>query len=346
MKISPVLGWIAVVLVAAASLVVGAPGLFGWSMANPLGQIVAFRGLLAAAGLAAFVLVALVTVGVWVLGRRRPAAPALALLLVLAVFTGGSVAVMAQRGLDPQARISWAQLADDHPAADDEITVLSLNTLWDRVPLASMVNHVRESGAQMVAMPEAEAAYANELAVQLEAAGAGRWQVFATSNPWPNAMLVSSDLGEYRLTETDIRGLVIADPVGHDGPRLMTVHATPPPSPWPLDSPQSRHYLGMWWKRTTAQITAEIRSSDHVIAAGDFNSTLDHETLDFGDRIDVMDGAGGWGTWPRRWPAWAGTTIDHIVADPTHWQVRDRWVLDEPRSDHRALVARLAPTGP
>ncbi|MGJ6980397.1 endonuclease/exonuclease/phosphatase family protein [Aestuariimicrobium soli] len=334
------LGALLVIAVAAALLVVGAPGLFGWSMVNPLGQIVAFRGAMAAAGVACLLVVGLPTAVVALARRRRPGVTALALLLVLALFTVGNLAVLASRGLDGSARVTWGQLAT-HPENSGEITLLSLNTLWDEVPVATMVEHVRDSGADVIAMPEAEAPYSRELAADLQAAGLGSWQVFATSNPWPNAMLVSSAMGEYRLTDTDIRGLVIADPVGHDGPRLMTVHATPPPQPWPLDSAQNRHYLKEWWQRTTTQITAEIRSSDHVIAAGDFNATVDHETLDFGDHVNALDGAGGWGTWPRRLPSWAGAAIDHVVVDPTHWRIGGRWVLDEPRSDHRALVVRL-----
>ena len=61
--------------------------------------------------------------------------------------------------------------------------------------------------------------------------------MFASSSPWPNALLVSPRLGRYALVDRGKRGLVIAEPVGHDGPVVITVHAMPPPSvpPWHPD---------------------------------------------------------------------------------------------------------------
>lgn len=353
--------WAFAVLCAAAAVVVAAPGWFNLSMRPIFLHLVSLRGALALAGLVAAALVSVVLLVRSRLAKRRssrsasapPSAPStksasslrptVALLIVCLLFSAANLGVMFTRGLDPAARVDWPELAQQREG-DDEITVVSLNTLWDRVPVAELVGYITSSQADVVALPEAEPAYATELSQALEQAGQPGWQVFATHSPWPNAMLVSSEMGRYEAREGS-RGVVRAEPADGNGPVLLTVHAAPPPPVWPSRTKQERFYLHMWWERTVTNISAEVRAEPWVIAAGDFNSTLDHEALNFGDHLHATDGAAGWGTWPRRvWSIW-GAPIDHVVVDRTHWQVSGRWVVDARRSDHRAVVVRLRPHG-
>ena len=82
------------------------------------------------------------------------------------------------------------------------------------------------------------------------------------------------------------------------------------------------------------------------VLAGDFNATLDHEVMRRLIASGYRDaaasaGVGLAGTWPsgRRLPPVA---IDHVLV-PVAWRVVSARVLDLPGSDHRAVLAELAP---
>ncbi|MGT2424931.1 endonuclease/exonuclease/phosphatase family protein [Amnibacterium kyonggiense] len=96
-------------------------------------------------------------------------------------------------------------------------------------------------------------------------------------------------------------------------------------------------------------------SERNVLIAGDFNATIDH--LDGlgpaqGRLRDCRDAAlatgnAAVGTWPTSVPALMGTPIDHVLATP-NWRFTGFRVLaddDAAGSDHRPVLARLAPAG-
>lgn len=338
-------GWTVVAVVVAVLVVLTIPRQLGLSMVTPIGQVVAFRGLLLGVTLAGLVLWGMV----WLVAvlrahsrRRRGgrAGAGVAMATVLALALAGSAAahgtVLAHRGFAAEARATVEQVAATAPR-HGEITVVALNCQWDSVAPLWVAELAVAGHALMVALPESEADYAQEVADELAGLGQPGWQVFASSSPWPNALLVSPEAGRYRLVDRGHRGLVVAEPVGHDGPVLTTVHAMPPPAvpPWRA----GHEFLSMWWTRTVSEAAQVIRDEDHVVAAGDFNATLDHAALDPG--LDpATAGSEGWGTWPSSWPAWMGARIDHVYAKP-YTAARTSWVVDVPGSDHRAVVTRL-----
>ena len=115
---------------------------------------------------------------------------------------------------------------------------------------------------------------------------------------------------------------------------VVAVHP-PPPTP---------SQLGRW----APDLRALPRAGEPPprVLAGDFNATLDHEELrnvlasGYRDAAASV-GAGLKGTWPsnRRLPPVA---IDHVLV-PAAWRVASVRVIDLPGSDHRAVLAELAP---
>jgi endonuclease/exonuclease/phosphatase family metal-dependent hydrolase len=91
--------------------------------------------------------------------------------------------------------------------------------------------------------------------------------------------------------------------------------------------------------------------------AGDFNSTLDELNSlstkpgsDFGQCTDAghASHSAAIGTWPTSLPALLGAQIDHVMYT-SEWRVVAMHVIrteDNAGSDHRPIVATLAPAGP
>ncbi|HXR43835.1 MAG TPA: endonuclease/exonuclease/phosphatase family protein, partial [Pseudolysinimonas sp.] len=90
-----------------------------------------------------------------------------------------------------------------------------------------------------------------------------------------------------------------------------------------------------------------------VIAAGDFNSTLDHyqglgTTGELGACHDgaKATGTAAVGSWPTRLPTLVAAPIDHVMAT-AGWRFVGFRVIeseDGAGSDHRPVVAQLRPT--
>ncbi|MEO3784225.1 endonuclease/exonuclease/phosphatase family protein [Actinocorallia sp. B10E7] len=106
-----------------------------------------------------------------------------------------------------------------------------------------------------------------------------------------------------------------------------------------------RPALDRCWRAGQAELPAATPGDTPRILAGDFNATLDHESLrdvlstGYRDAAEVR-GAGLRPTWPAA--AWStpGIVIDHVFAD-RRISVLDYSVHDLPASDHRAVYAEL-----
>ena len=100
------------------------------------------------------------------------------------------------------------------------------------------------------------------------------------------------------------------------------------------------------WRDELDQLAAIAESTVGVplIMAGDFNAAAEHrefrDIVISGGLVDLgrVGGTLG-GTWPVKWPVWAGTEIDHILARGFAVDAVDS--IEIPIADHRALVARL-----
>ncbi|WP_053203309.1 endonuclease/exonuclease/phosphatase family protein [Jiangella muralis] len=322
--------WAAVCGPAAALLavVVVWPQAFGSSGAYGPAQVVALRGLTVAAGVVATVLVAVLAVTI-----RRARWPLAAVAGVVAAATVFSAGVLLSRGLS----------SDAVPAeAPGEVRVLAFNTLYDGAGPRVVADLVTATGADVVVLPETSR---ETTARAAELAGGGfqvlHHQVDAGITS-ATGLLVASSLGTYGEPRPDpssgLGSFTVRPTAGSDGPPITAVHAWPPTA-----DAMSR------WRSDTEWAVRRCRDDEGAIVAGDFNATLDHPALRSpGPCADAAGSrsAAGTGTWPAGWPSWAGTPIDHVLADARTWDVVSFSVLDATGgSDHRPVLAVLRPTG-
>jgi endonuclease/exonuclease/phosphatase (EEP) superfamily protein YafD len=332
------------ILAAAIIVVVGAflvvvlwPQVFGLATAPGIAQIVSMRGLSVAVSL---VLVLALTLGALLSPYARRFAASLAIAML--VFALVSVAVLSTRGFGSPGFQS---------STDNDITVLSWNTLGDAPGAATIAELALSTGAEVVALPETTRAIGDEVAQAMTDAG-HPMTVLSTaydevSKSRSTTLLITTDLGEYvaeeGLVTTAVLPSVVATPADGTGPTIIAVHAV---SPVPGEMENWRSDL-QWLKGAC--------TGDNVIMAGDFNSTLDHYSglgasgATIGACADAAlatDNAAV-GTWPAALPALLGSPIDHVMATP-NWSVTGMRVIeshDGYGSDHRPILAQLSPAG-
>ena len=327
----------AVILVVGACLVIALwPQVFGLATAPVVAQVVSLRGL--AVAVALVLVLGLTLVALIAPAARRFAA---SLAIALLAFALVSTAVLATRGFGGPGFES---------AADNDVTVLSWNTLGDAPGAAAIADLALETGAEIVVLPETTNALGLQIA-DLMAASGSTMSVFTTaydeiSKARSTTLLVSAELGEYEsdstLKTTAVLPTVVATPVDGTGPTIIAVH---PVAPIPGE-------MQHW--RDDLQWLASACTGGNVIMAGDVNSTLDHysglaasDGAAIGDCLDGADATGNAavGTWPAALPALLGAPIDHVMAT-ANWRFTGFRVIqshDGFGSDHRPVLAQLSP---
>jgi endonuclease/exonuclease/phosphatase (EEP) superfamily protein YafD len=336
-----VVGAAVILITAAGLLVVTWPQLLGLEQTYLVAHAVAIRGGLVAAAAAVLVLTLVLCL---VIRPGRRLLGSIAVLLV--VFIGANSAVLATRGLGDTAF---------QEAQDDDVTVLSWNTLGGATGARAVADLAIESGADVITLPETREETGAEIAVLMRDAGRPMWVRTAAFDDVAAArsttILISAAYGDYRMDEsrgtTSVLPTVIMEPVDGNGPVIMAVH---PVSPIPEQMDNWRADLAWLGKRC---------DEGNVIIAGDFNATLDHmsryggtpterdQVTDLGQCVDAAraSGNGAVGTWPTGLPALLGTPIDHIMATPG-WAVTGFRVVEDrdgAGSDHRPVIAQLTP---
>jgi endonuclease/exonuclease/phosphatase (EEP) superfamily protein YafD len=261
--------------------------------------------------------------------------------VIVLAFGGLQLAVLSTRGTG----------ADPLPAkAAGELTILSWNTLGDAPGSETIAQLAKAQQADVIVLAETSQETAQAVKSQLDAAGMPM-QFFGlsydkVSKARTTDLLVSEKLGAYRDASgthtTDTLPSLRAVPLDGSGPSFLATHVV---SPVPGEMAGWRQ--GLRW------------DADHcvanTIAAGDFNSTLDHwdglgaNGGDLGACRDAAKatGSAAVGSWPTRLPTLLGAPIDHVLATP-QWKITGFHVIDTEDgagSDHRPVVARLAPAG-
>lgn len=298
------------------------PQAVGAQMAPVIAQAIAFRAVLAL-GFAVLVVIAVV---IALASRRRGVlrSVAVGLAVVFGVTAAGNAAILAARGSDGGIR-------------ERDLVVAAWNTQGGAASPEAIARLVVATEADVVSLPETDADAAAEVArlVALE----GRDMAAATTgSSIPTSVLISRDLGEYRIDADagTTPGLPSAvwRPVDGSGPTIVAAHPMPP----------LPHSMPAWWAGT-AWATAICDEPD-VIVAGDLNATVDHLSGLLGGCRDAASEAGiaGVGTWPTTVPAWLGAPIDHVLAGSA-WTISGARVItsfDDAGSDHRPIVATLS----
>ncbi|WP_395242674.1 endonuclease/exonuclease/phosphatase family protein [Agromyces sp. MMS24-K17] len=356
--LSRALGWIAVL----AGFVLA--GILVWPQAVGLNDqwiaahVVALRG----AGAIGAVALAVVAAALTLVRPVRRAAIAVA--AILAFFAAGNAAVLAVRGFGGGADAPTGAAA----TADGDVTVLSWNTLGEVPEVGVVVDLAVSEGADVIVLPETTEEFGEDLAVAMRDAGDPMWvhtQSFDhISKARSTTLLVSPRLGDYTVVSAEWPGppdntntlpTVVAVPVNGVGPEIIAVHAVAPIR-WELRNWRSDlDWLASLCDPDGSGLGTAGGGDAGVIMAGDFNATLDHfagRGVDGGNLGACHDaaaatGSAALGTWPTDVPSWLGSPIDHVLATDD-WQVSSFRVVDElddAGSDHRPVVARLAPTG-
>ena len=311
------------------ALLVVWPQLIGAERWQGVALLISFRAPMAI-GFAALAVAA----GIVALVRRR-AAVALGLAVVFAAASVGNGAVLLARG-------------GGGSTADGDLTVAVWNTYGGGASPDAIARLVRESGADVVSLPETDARAAAEVVGILAQDGirmtAATVEAAPGDRPVPTSLLVADALGRYVLDpgagSTPGAPSGVWRPVDGTGPTLIAAHPLPP-LPLIIDD----------WTQGIDWVAAQCAGPD-VILAGDLNSTLDHLSGlgrnggTVGECQDAAQesGAAARGTWPVSLPTALAAPIDHVLVGSA-WEVRSfevRADFDDAGSDHRPVVAVLA----
>ena len=318
-----------------AALVFAWPQLFGLAWTPIVAQVVAMRGLGAAAALV--LALVLTVIALLALRIRRFVASLAAIALAFAAL---NVIVLATRGF---GNVSF------ETEGEGDITVLSWNTLGDEPGASAIADFALENDVDVLALPETTNELGLEIAALMKESGRPMWvntlAYDQVSKARSTTLLISADLGEYSVdTETRTTAVlpsVIAKPVDGTGPTFVAVHTVAPLPP-----------MEPFWQQDL-RWAADVCAEGDVIMAGDFNATLDHfagmPRSDGGDLGACADAAlatdnAAVGTWPTRLPALLGSPIDHVLAT-SQWTVTGMRVvesLDDAGSDHRPILVQLS----
>lgn len=330
MSIAVQVGWPAVGVLLAVLLAF--PRRTGLTGVWPFAQLISFRRLL---GLGLLALAALVLALPGREGRL-----ALATVLILAAVL--QAAVLAARG--PALPGPHGGGAGAPPGAlrtGGSLVVVAANTQGGS-GAADLARLLRATGADVAMLPETAREVADDVAARLASAGIEMqvlWHRGDGSRLSPTALLIAVRLGPYRIDQVGEipPATFTAVPVDGSGPTLVAVHTR---------APGARNLMRAW-RLSTAWAIETCRESPGMIAAGDFNATLDHPGF---ARLDPcvdaaqVTGTAALGTWPASAPSLLSTPIDHVVVDGRRWHVLSVAVLAAvPGSDHRPVVAHLSP---
>ncbi|MDR6866085.1 endonuclease/exonuclease/phosphatase (EEP) superfamily protein YafD [Microbacterium resistens] len=313
----------------AVTLIVGAPvavllvwpQAFGAQTMPGIAQAVAFR-----AGLAiALFVVAVLWAAIALIGRRRH---------VLSGIAAGLAVMLGAASIGNGATLFIRGAAGSTP--EGELVVAAWNTLGGAASPESIARLVLESGADVVSLPETDAAATAEV-VRLLSLEGREMAPGTVGSSIPTSVLISERLGEYRLDRDagSTPGLPSAvwRPVDGTGPAIVTAHPLPP-----LPDSMAEWRTGLRW--SVAQC-----DDPETIVAGDLNATVDHLSALLGGCRDAASevGTAAVGTWPTSAPTWLSSPIDHVLVGSA-WTVRGVEVLtsfDDAGSDHRPVVAVL-----
>ncbi|WP_314451473.1 endonuclease/exonuclease/phosphatase family protein [uncultured Microbacterium sp.] len=312
---------------AVASIVVW-PQVIGIHRLPFVADVLSLRGVLASA----LGVLALLVGGVAVLRKTWGVSAALA--LALAVASVGNAGVLIVRG--------WGA-----PAVEGDLTVVAWNAYGGGASPESVARLVRDTGADVVSLPETDAFAAAEIVGILARDGVSMRHHTVAAAPGgetiPTSILISAALGAYTrdasIASTPGLPSGVWRPVDGRGPILVAAHPMPP-----LPRVMDEWDAGLRW------IAEQCLDAD-VIVAGDLNATVDH-FAGLGTRGGMIGGcrdaaaelgAGAEGTWPVRLPVAFAAPIDHVLVG-AGWRAESfsvRTDFDGAGSDHRPIVATL-----
>lgn len=326
---------VALVVAATSAVLLVWPQILGIQRAPGVAQLIAFRAPLGIV----FAALALI-LGVVALSRR-PSRQVVAtgLAFVFVVAAAGDGAVLLLRGTSDVDHVDAFE-----PLPAGELTIASWNTQGGATPPTEVARLVLEVRADIVSLPETDAAAAAEIARILGRAG-HMMTPETTGDTIPTSVLIADELGDYQWDRS--AGSTPGLPSGvwrptdprSTGPTIVAAHPMPP-----LPNSMEIWEAGLRW------IARQCTTLGHdVVVAGDLNATIDHLS-GFGQDGGIIGachdaaldtGSAASGTWPSTQPTWLAAPIDHVLAGPA-WVATAFRVVETPGgSDHRPIVAVL-----
>ncbi len=220
------------------------------------------------------------------------------------------------------------------PAGEERVVVMAVNASFGEADAEAVVAAVRESGVEVLAVSEIDGPFLAALEragldeVLPERAGEPSGSVAGTMAFGREAIELVAEV-DTRFDGLVVRTLDLT---------FAVVHPSPPTDP---DA----------WRRDQAAVLDAAREHDVDVVLGDLNATLDHAPLrrlveaGWRDAVELTN-SGFLPTWPSHgeYPPFPGpiVTIDHVMVDDA-LTVTDIDTVDIPGTDHRGVVARLAP---
>lgn len=322
--------------IAAALFVAAFPQFAGLQQHYYVAQAIAFRGALVVIAVVAAIVLLLLSLAI------RPVRGFLGgfavLLLVFAVVSAGVVIERGTGSTKFEAKVSG------------DITVVAWNTKGDAPGSAAVAKLALAEHANVVSLPETQRKTADEIAAIMKKSGVTMSVLtlaYDQKDPAQStSLLISANLGEYETstdtTTTDWLPTLVARPADGSGPVIVAAHPASPVKAHMDDWRQGLGYL------------AKLCSGESMIMAGDFNSTLDHQSglgatpsASLGKCRDAAKTSGnaGVGTWPTSVPELLATPIDHVMTTSDFTVSGFKVVTSEDKagSDHRPIVAQLTP---
>ncbi|BDZ49842.1 hypothetical protein GCM10025867_20830 [Frondihabitans sucicola] len=322
--------------IAAALFVAAFPQVVGLQQHYYIAQLVSFRGALVVVAVVAAIV--LLLLGLAIRPVRGFLGGFAVLLLVFAVVSAGVIVERGTGSTSFDAKVSG------------DITVLAWNTRGSATGADAIAKLALAEHANIVSLPETQRKSADEVAAIMKKSGV-TMSVLTLAYDQKDAtrstsLLISSNLGAYETsadkTTTDVLPSVVARPKDGTGPVIVAAHPVAP----------VKAHMAAW--RHDLDYLADLCSGESMIMAGDFNSTLDHQSglgatpsSTLGKCRDAAKATGnaGVGTWPTNVPELLGTPIDHVMTT-SDYKVTGFTVVsteDHAGSDHRPVVAQLTP---
>lgn len=166
------LGWLVVVVLSALALLTAFPDALDFmskdlrlSSVSPFAQVVALRSGLALV-VAAVSLIVFASALVRFL-RKEGGWRTLSLAVVLALVAATHVYVLTSRGLGGGQQVGSGPIVTDPAQWDGTVTVLSLNTKYESVDVVELAQSARDLSPEVLVLPEATAAYGEQVAALL-----------------------------------------------------------------------------------------------------------------------------------------------------------------------------------
>lgn len=256
--------------------------------------------------------------------------------------------------LSSSGNLAAAQLSVSHPATAVPVTVLSWNT-QGRDAAAELAELVAAHRPEVIALPETEvfpggrSGGGTDIARLVATDLAEDYTAFQSTNgrSTPTSVLVHKSLGRYREVAGPVTaiGSVTLAPVGDaTRPTIVALHPVPP----------LPKLMAEWRADVSRVVRWGEAHSGPVVMAGDFNATRHHgamtqlASLQDARAVALATTGPGLrglpiGTWPQNLPALFGTPIDHVLVKAGSGPVVvERFdVVEQPQSDHRAVVAQV-----